>query len=595
MPRYRSAGKNNLFSILVPFVIYPLVACAAIILYRLIFYDAMDAARLLPVFRTGNKFALGFLDFCSLFPAIFMSALVIPFGKKQMSQSGAEIKYSRFSPEFLKLLQPSILAAIAAAVFYGILFLCFRPLVADYRVDIEVKSQIYRMAKEKMLQFGQTEAWDEASHFLAICDRIWGKDPTLEESREIIVTGLEKQTYGRTRNEQTKPLIDGIPGQRKPLNALEALQYSDQAYAEERYYDAHWLANLARQLAKDGSVESQNATLAASKAWNAIGRLEPQPQERKLFAVYREKREAYEAMNSEDWIRAYYIFMDLIEQVPNDPDVQNYLKMSEEGLKHIAFFLDEIESHVGSELVNPVFSIPMWELKGRLVMRAASIASTADFIYGKGLEIIAFDEMRRPVFRVAAPYIKILPVTLGNVSRTVVYLRALDRYDETKHWDPTWTGDTNEISGGAQILLDIPFDEFLLASVAGQNYEDFFLSDLWNCARTLSNYGYIPAIFQAEVLRNCTEPLTFLPLAMFAIIIGWTLRARGRARYIYYPMFIILPLVFNAFVEMTRQIFYGLQVCALLALGFGTALPLCIAVAALLFIISLLGIAAQHG
>jgi hypothetical protein len=365
-------------------------------------------------------------------------------------------------------------------------------------------------------------------------------------------------------------------------------------------------------LTKDGDAEKQTAALEASRAWNAISRLEPSKEDRNMYDIYSEKREAYEAMNSEDWIRSYYIFIDLLQKVPNDPDVQRYLRTSEEGLNNVAFFIDEMDAHTGDELINPIFSIPLDDpntgQKGRIVMRFSSLTSTADFSYGKDMEIAAFDEMRKPIFRVTSPYIKILPVMLASSSQTVMYMKSLDRYDSAKHWDPVW----NKTAGAAavsparvsknsilpldtQILLDIPFDQFLLASVAGGNYTGFYLRDLWDSANTLESYGYIPQVFQVEIIRCLTEPLLFLPLAIISLIIGWTLRTRKKTGDGFYLMFVILPVVFNGFGFILRQVFYEIELFTVLSLGFAVAVPICVLGTALLFILSLLCLAAQHG
>ncbi|GMO32702.1 MAG: hypothetical protein Ta2F_08630 [Termitinemataceae bacterium] len=587
-------------------ILYPLAGGILITIFRLIFPRSSEVT-LLPCFTLGNSLACGFLDFITFFPALFMSALVIPFGRK----SKTEKEYGRFSPEFLALLKPSIVASIVAAVFYGVLFLMFRPLVSDYQVDIKVKTQLFKISKEKTEEFSRTEQWSEAAHFLTICDRIWPAATGFDNLRERVSTGLEKQIYGArdaAKKNEVKNSGNGIPsftGVNSSLSATDALNASRRAYREERYYDAHRLAVIAGHLTKDGDAEKQAAALEASRAWNAISRLEPSQEDRDRYSIYSEKREAYEALNSEDWIRAYYIFMDLAQKVPSDPDVQKYLKESEDGLNSVVFFLDEMEAHTGDELINPVFSIPMPDREGRIVMRFSSLTSTADFSYGKDMEIVAFDKMRKPIYRVVSPYIKILPVMLGSYSETVIYMKSIDRYDETKHWDPIWNriGAATDLSAAqnrtlqldTQILLNISFDQFLLASVADVNYAGFYLRDLWESANTLEPFGYIPQVFYVEIIRCMTDPLLFLPLAMVSLIIGWALRTRKKTGDSFYLMCAVLPIVFNGFVFILRQVFYDLELFTVLSFGFAVAIPICIAGSAVLFILSLLCLAAQNG
>ncbi|MDR2842663.1 MAG: hypothetical protein LBV52_05625 [Spirochaetaceae bacterium] len=585
MPSFKSKYFSNIFSPAGICLLYPLVSGIIIIIFRLIF--PRNDGVLLDCFKTGSALTNGFIDFCLLFPALFMTALIIPFGKKPQEK----IKYGRFSSELMNFFKPSIISSIIAVLVYGILFLALRPLASDYQVDIKVKSQLYRISKEKCIQFAERELWDEAANFMAICEGIWNSSPELTDIREQIIISLEKKMYGRVPKKQIA-VVDYLPGQIHPVDAREALNFAQKAYDEGKYYDAHWLANLAKRLAKDGQIEQTQAERLSSVAWNAISHLEPAQEELDRFSIYQQKRNGYEAMNSEDWTRAYYIFMSLSKEAPDDPDIQKFLLMSAEGINRSAFFFDEMESHTGEQLVNAVFSIPTAENRGRIVLRFAALTSTADFCYGKGLELAAFDELHKPLFRVEAQYVKILPVSLGSSAKTEIYLRAIDRYDESKHWDPVWSENKNP---DYQILLDIPFDDFLLASVAGGNYSDFYLKDLWNSANSLDRFGYVPQVFQGEILRSVMEPMLFLPLTMFTIIIGWTLRTRKRARYSFYPMFLILPLVLNVFIDIVRQVSYEIEMFTILSFGFTAAITMCVAGAAVLFIIMLLLLASQHG
>jgi hypothetical protein len=259
-------------------VIYPLAAGILIMIFRLVF---PRSSSILPCFSLGSNLTDGFLDFVTFFPALFMSALVIPFGRKPRSQK----EFSHFSPEFLAFLKPSIIASIVAAVFYGILFLVLRPLAADYQVDIQVKTQLFKISKEKLERFSKSEQWSEAAHFLAICDRIWTNAPGFTNLRDQVASGLEKQIYSRT--DSNKKTDDNnaqvFSGVNSSLSAKEALEASRRAYDEARYYDAHHLAVIAGQLTKDGDAEKQTAALEASRAWNAISRLEPSKEDRNIL------------------------------------------------------------------------------------------------------------------------------------------------------------------------------------------------------------------------------------------------------------------------------------------------------------------------
>jgi hypothetical protein len=584
-------------------IAYPLVILIAILIFRLFFPDVeiygTEAAKytkthILSVFRIGNSLTRGILDFISFFPAIFMSAQIIPFRRVPMKKS--RLYFRHFSPEFLKLLRPQLIAAAAAAIIYSLLFLIVRPICADYQVDIGTKSILFSEAKEKTILLSNRENWIEASSFLLLCERIWPGSDELAGLRGAVDTGLAHIRYSRGAVSEKDPSkgIVGIPGQPVPMDVQSALSFAETALQEGRYYDSHRLAGIAERLAPPGSNELARALRLETSAWQAIESLAPNTDDLERYAIYRQKRDGYEAMYSGDWVRAYYIFRNLAAQAPDDPDVSKFLISCTEGLTQTAFFIDEMNMRLGAELTEPVFSLPLFEMDGRLVMRLASLSSTSDYSYGKGLEIAAFDAEHKPIYRVEAPYVKFMPLYIGERHLTVIYLQAFNRDYEQMRWGPVWYGSPSPGAHLNQFVLAISYENFLLASVAGRNLDGFFLSDIWEIAGNLQPYGYVPEVYQAQIIGNILEPMLFLPLMMLALILGWVLRCRKYVSLAIYPMFIALPIVLNGLVLVLRGVSAIFCIFAVLSFGFTAALLVSFAAAFLLFVLGLVILAAQH-
>jgi hypothetical protein len=261
-----------------------------------------------------------------------------------------------------------------------------------------------------------------------------------------------------------------------------------------------------------------------------------------------------------------------------------------------------MELTVGEILTAPVFSLPGTGGPGRAVLRFSSLSSFADYTYGLNLEYIAFDGAARPLSRMAAPYVKILPIQAGGRSQTLILLRALDRQDRNRRWDPSWAADPAlppapgaEIPGDTRLLLDIVYEDFLLLAHIRRGLEGLQMGELFTAVRSLGSGAYLPQIFEAELLYRLSVPLFFLPLTILAIILGWRFRARKRPRYLFIPMLPVLPLVFNGLVHLYRTIINTASIWAVISLGFSTALIVFIAALVLLFIIFLISLAAQHG
>lgn len=581
--------------------VYPIAAFVVILIFRLIFpnlsFGSADSdlggTRVLSVFRISNSLTRGLLDFIMFFPAIFMSAQLIPFRRVPPEK---KVRFKHFSPEFFKLLRPQLIAAVLAAIVYSLLFLIVRPLCSDYQVDIRTESILFAEAREKAILFSNRQDWTEASRFLAACERIWPGNADLEHLREIVDAGLARLTYGRRSapEKQAESSVTGIPGQAATIDAQSALRFAEQAFAEERYYDAHRLAVMAERLAAPGSSEAAQAMRLAGTVWNTIESLEPGAAELERRAVYQRKRDGYEAMNGGDWVRAYYIFRSLIADAPDDPDIQNFFSLSAEGLAQAAFFVDEMDSRLGAELAGPVFSLPLFEMEGRAVMRLASLSSTADYSYGKGLEMAAFDSERNPMYRISAPYVKFLPLYIGERQFTAVYLQAFSRDYEQMHWGPIWQGSPPENTPENQLVLAISYEDFLLASVSGKNPDGLFLHDIWSLAGRLASYGYVPEVYQAQIVNSILQPLLFLPLMIFSLVIGWKLRGRKHYSLAVFPMVFALPLVLNGLISILRSAVNIFCIFMVLSLGFAAALAIGFVSAFALFVLGIVILAAQR-
>jgi hypothetical protein len=602
--------KGRFFSPPGIFALYILASLALIAGFRLVFPG--EPAPLRNLFLPWSLIR-SLLDFIILFPALTMSSLVIPFGMKDSSEE----RFTRFSPRFLELLKGPIITAISAVAVYGLLYLLIFPLAQNYQSNMRFDGQLFKIAKERAEAHAALEEWQDAEEFVSICERIWPNSPELAALKVKVSIAMDEFRITRSEAraediyhispEEQSAAYAGIPGERRPLSAAEALQLADGALREERYYDAHWLATLGGRLAVTGSAERSEAARMASLAWNAVAALEPNSRELQTYSLYHLKRDGYEAMISEDWIRAYYIFLELSSLTPNDPDVANFLVLSEQGTAELAFFTDEMEFPMGDVITGAVFSIPRISPAGssatvsarvpslgRAVLRLASFSGSADTSYGIGLELIAFDDAGRFSCRVEAPYVKMLPVTVGGRPRMAVLMRVLDRLDRERRWEPVWSGPGAPETGTTQLILDTSYENFLLLSKARRRVESFFIGDL-RAMGSFGDYGYIPQVFQAEIMRRVSEPVVLLPLAVLAIIIGWTFRARRRPRYLWIPMLFILPLAFNGISHVARTIFNNLGIWLILSLGFSTALIVFFAGILLFFILALILLAAQHG
>jgi hypothetical protein len=315
----------------------------------------------------------------------------------------------------------------------------------------------------------------------------------------------------------------------------------------------------------------------------------PNQREQRLYEIHNLKLSGYQAMNSGDWIRAYYIFLELLTYTPDDPDAKNFFAASERGAGETAFFIDEMELSLGEILTGAVFSLP--DSKGRAVLRFSSLTTSDDIAYGMGFEYMSFDEESRQLASVRSRYAKLLPFMLDGKPQVLVLAHALDRHDKNKFYDSEWLIG-NKTAGG--ILLNISFEDFLLLSNIRRGLSGLELAELFVASDKFNNEGYIKQIFQAEILNRVGAALFFLPAAIFIIIIGWRYRVKERPRYLFAVMLLVLPVIFLGFVFLYRTIINVLGIWLVLNMGFSIALTIYICTMGLLLLISLIALSAQH-
>ena len=578
------------------FFFYILISAFLIMVFRFIFPGSEIP---LLIFSAEWRLIQGLLAFLNLFPALALSALVIPFGLVPH-----EGNYSMFSQDLFKRMITSVVVAIIAAAIYAVIFFLVFPMAKNYEENIRYKAELFHISREQAQNSARSGEWKEASQFLAICDRIWPNNRDLDSLRIQIQVNLARiageerdaRIYARTalarewRNVDVMPYSGRHSDVQPPATAAQAMALSETAYTERRYFESHWFATTAQRLSPAGSPDAMRAAQLASRAWNQIASLAPNPREVHRHFLHRKKVSGYQAMNSGNWIQAYYIFLELKSLTPDDPDVHNFFNISEQAVMEKAFFIDDLNFPIGRVLTGAVFSIP--RANGRTVLRFLSLSASQDFANGTGLELMEFDEHSRLITNMRAPYARLLPVTLNERQQVLIKTHALNRHDNALSKEGEWLLGSS-VPGG--IVLDISFEDFLLLVNARQGLSNLHISELFLASRNLGSAGYIPQVFQAEILNRIGTAVFFLPMAILIIVMGWRFRPMSKKpRYFFVLLLPVLPVVFHGFVSVYRTVLNLLGIWLTLNIGFSAALIVFIAVLTISVIGSMIIMAAQH-
>nr|AGS51922.1 hypothetical protein [uncultured bacterium contig00002] len=590
--------KERLGSPQIIFLIYILVSALLIMIFRFIF---PGSASPLPIYARSWRLIQGVLEIFNFFPALVLSALVIPFGIVSL-----EAGYQTFAELFFKRLINSVILAIAGAVVYGLIFFLALPTVRNTEDDMLYKGELYQTARNGITERISAGNWQEASQFLNICDSIWPDNPDKELAvlRDEIAINLSEGGYevSDERNQARSLLapdirgstyvaadVSALSGDRNPVDATQAITMSGEAFREERYFDAHWLAVLGTRLAADGSPQQANASRLASDAWNMISSQEPNQREELVYSLYQLKLQGYQAMNSGEWVQAFYIFQELLSHTPDDPDAANFLAASERGVMEIAFFVEEMDVFPGEILTGSLFSLP--NRYGRAALRFSSIITSADVAYGRDFELMTFDENSRPLTSVRSRYAKLLPVIINDKAQVFVLTHALNRYNKDDYSNSEWLLGSDT---GGGIVLDISYEDLLVLSHVRRGLANLQIDDLFTASRKLGSFGYITQIFDAEIINRLGSVLFFLPIAIFVIVLGWRYRVKDKPRYAFILMLPVLPVVFHGLVFLYRSAVNIIGIWLVISFGFTISIIACIIALTVTLFVSMIVLAAQH-
>jgi len=552
----------------------------------------------LSIFSKNWKLVKGLIEIITLFPALAFSGLVVPFGMPSEEDffEGEETPQNLF-----RRFETPIITAIIAAAVYALLFFLILPLAQNSEKNMRFQGELYKLAKNLAETNRKEHKWVQASQFIGICDSVWKNSPEMDDLRADIKLNIDKIEASSDRRQVEKPRtadVSALPGQKQPVDAGEAIFMGEDAFNKGEFLDAHWLASLGERLARPGSPEVAKAIALAAKAWNQIETLQTSSGEENARELYLLKKSGYEAMLSGDWIRAYYIFQEHAAKSPNDPDTKRFLAQCEIGTKEIAFFMDEVEVSLGDTQTNVILSLPVVEngLSGRSVIRIKKLSTTPDVAYGIDIEYMAFDAQSRLLSSMEAPNVKILPITIEGRHQVHVLMRALDRHSSTERSEPVWyvRNANSRHPDDAQLILDMPYETFLEVVKLRQGLESLRINELFTAAEMADKAGYIPQVYEAEILNRFGSCLFFLPMTIIAIAMGWYFRARRRPRYLFVPLLPVFPLVFNGIVILYRKAISVLGASLIFAVGYSAAVVMLIVFLALSFFVSLIVLVKQH-
>ncbi|MBN2875082.1 MAG: hypothetical protein JXM71_08300 [Spirochaetales bacterium] len=347
-----------------------------------------------------------------LFLAAWTPAIILVASALAMESSEAT---DGFSGAAYGVMAPALALATAVSIFYILVIPVVQERTSLYEGQSALFNQSIALVEEALLE----NRLEDADRHLIACGAIDQLD-----SRFVKLNDAVQSALVRAANEETPVEPPSVAPASTAWEAgnrfyIEALA----AKAEGRVFDAHYLAK--RSAAIYG--KRPEVRRLVDETWRALERLEPSMEELEAKALYERKLAGYSYYQEGDFLAAFRVYSELYADNPEDTDVATFLGRSQEGLKTIAFFIEEDE-RAFARSDGAVFSVALQSDTGTTTRLSASrVAVSENAVYFRDARL---SRDGPDALAVSAPF--------ARLHGTTLILRAVDRQRPTIVWNPVY-------------------------------------------------------------------------------------------------------------------------------------------------------------
>lgn len=374
----------------------------------------------------------------------------------------------------------------------------------------------------------------------------------------------------------------------------DLIKRAKEAYKKGEYFEAHYYATLAQESYNTSNANLKEAKAIAEDAWTkmqvtntSMGMSE---------ALYSQKKQGYGAIVCGDYLRAYYIFRELLNGIGSDPDVDRYLKVAEENIANQVFFTDETMDLQPFESVRDVHFAVDRPDGGKIFVAFKGITSVQKgkvfAQYARGMHIASYDEYHNLEESFYVPYAKLQAENAENLGyiyeaavdkakdKRVPYfiIKAVDRNERDNAIEPVvhYRAKTAVVDKTVYIL-PMPFNDFLEITEATKGAKLISLGKLISFCGKASKYGFEEDVFWHALVSRLCMPFLFLIVAMIATIFAWKFKLKNsQLVHFWWLLFVPAFTLLMYFILRAVDYFHRILLCALIGVLNWVALPVCV-------------------
>ncbi|WP_024466519.1 hypothetical protein [Treponema pedis] len=503
--------------------------------FTFVFFFPMGV-NLLPHFLIGWKIREAVLLFIFYLPFLYVSSLIL--GYTIIFGRYGPVTMQRGSSIMLKFIRSFFIVSIIAVSVYVVLAEAVKPILLEKQSDVLLKTETYNEYTKLAKEAAARKEYENALQHIEKAVNVWPEGGEAKKIYDTIKISNEESSIVNKADmslENTEELKIS-----ENLSPEQALKIAERAMVTHDLYTAHYYAKLAEQTFDNGNPLKTEAEAVAKKSWEEVEKGLAETLEEAGIVLFKDKKAAYEAMQTGNFIKAYYSFLqiknDLLKRdnTKTDPEVERFLKLSKINLENNTFFKDEIEN-LPAFTLNKNISFTVGGIEANSKIRICGIARVADkksyHIYLMNTEY-TYSEHGKVKYSILIPYSKLKRIENadGSVS-LMLQLRSVDRNIYGNDISPNIIIGELPEKNYYNIILPMSLADFNLIEAASRGPVEMKLSSLYYFSLKAEKYGFIKAAYLREILFRLAEPLLLLIISIAAVIIAWIFRLSSGAKF----------------------------------------------------------------
>ena len=473
---------KRVLQILIGYLLFCFCACMAFRFF---------ATRLPPLIAKTEmlyRFYSGLALFCRILPALSMTGFVIgyavSFGR---NPDGSD---RRFSQAMFRRYRVVVVTSLALSLVLTAASEIGTPILSAKQKQLERMPLLVQEYVRVGRQVEKSGRGELAYRYAELALKIDPSSPdALSLFRDTEIASREAHNTVRTAVSKTTK----VPVSEEGYTVRELRARAEKAYAEKRYFDAHYWAQSAVSITTRRDTNYSEVQRIAADAWNALFAADL-PATTDAQKIYARKLSGYAALSEGDNLKAYYIFRTLSlesRENANDPDVVRYLAIAHARLDAEYFFIDEIIDAKEFETAGDVYFSLKKEDGSTTIVYIEGITpvkgSGGVVQYLRALSIFSLDADGAYTGSIYVPYAKMRQVLSADFDADTkralgipdgahfvpyILLRSVDRDTEGVTEGPLYRYAFPDKKGGSdQIVLPLSYENFLLLAEVSRGAE----------------------------------------------------------------------------------------------------------------------------